>query len=258
MRSSRFRSAAVSITIHTGAIALVLLVSNRFAAQSPVAGRTLAVPLIAPYVPKMPSLNAVGGGGGAHQSAPATAGHLPKIAPRQFVPPTLEIASARPKLAMDMSIEAPDAMPDRQLPNLGDPLARLLSGSGGTGGPLGIGNAKGTGVGNRRGPGAGEGDDITGPVYRAGNGVTGPVLIHSVEPEFSEDARRAKYTGTVTLRADIDEKGHPRNLRLVRRLGMGLDEKAMEAVIQWLFRPGTKDGKAVAVSALIEVSFHLL
>jgi TonB family protein len=85
-----------------------------------------------------------------------------------------------------------------------------------------------------------------------------PVLLHSVEPEFSEEARRAKYTGTVMLRADIDEKGHPRNLRVMHSLGMGLDEKAMDAVIQWLFKPGTKEGKAVAVSAVIEVSFHLL
>jgi len=79
-----------------------------------------------------------------------------------------------------------------------------------------------------------------------------------VEPEFSDEARRAKYSGVVSLRADIDAAGHPRNIRVVHSLGMGLDEKAVQAVTQWVFRPGTKDGKPVAVSALIEVGFHLL
>jgi TonB family protein len=123
-----------------------------------------------------------------------------------------------------------------------------MNNSAGTGGPLGIGNGRGTAI----------GDGLTGTVYRPGNGVTAPVLIHSVEPEFSEEARKAKYSGIVKLHADIDASGHPRNIRVVQSLGMGLDEQAVSAVALWLFRPGTKDGKPVAVSALVEVSFHLL
>jgi TonB family protein len=126
------------------------------------------------------------------------------------------------------------------------------------GGPLGIGNGRGTGIGDRRGPGAGNGDSLTGTVYRPGNGVTAPVLLHSVEPEFTDGARKAKHSGVVKLRADIDVSGRPRNIRVVQSLGMGLDERAIGALAQWLFRPGTKDGKPVAVSALVEVSFHLL
>ena len=140
---------------------------------------------------------------------------------------------------------------------LGDPLARLVNGSAGFGGPLGIGNGPGNGVGDKRGSGAGTGDE-SGRVYRAGGGVTAPVLIHRVEPEFSEEARKAKYSGVVTLHADVDTTGHARNLRVVKSVGMGLDEKAMDAVSRWLFRPGTKDGKPVPVSAVIEVSFRLL
>jgi TonB family protein len=216
-------------------------------------------PPIAPYAPAL-ARGAMGGGGGMHQEKPATAGHLAKIAPRQFVAPTLEVLNLHPKLAMEATIEAPPeaALLDKPLANLGDPLSGFIGSSAGMGGPLGIGNGKGTGVGDRRGPGAGAGDKLTGTVYRPGNGVTRPVLIHSVEPEFSEEARRAKHSGVVLLRTDVDATGHPGNIRVVQSLGMGLDEKAIGAVEQWLFRPGTKDGKPVTVSAMVEVRFQLL
>lgn len=126
------------------------------------------------------------------------------------------------------------------------------------GGPLGIGNGRGTGAGNGAGASSGDGNQGSGTVYRAGNGVTAPILIHRVEPEFSEEARKSKCSGTVVIRAEIDPNGRPRNLRLSRGLGQGLDEKALDAVSQWVFRPGTREGKPVAVSALIEVTFHLL
>jgi TonB family protein len=156
---------------------------------------------------------------------------------------------------MEMGLEAPpDAVAD--LRTFGDPLAQLINGSGGTGGPAGIGNGRGRTLGDGSGPGGG-GVEL-GTVYRVGNGVTQPVLIRRVEPEFSEEARKAKYSGVVQIRADIDTSGHARNLRIVKSVGMGLDEKAVEAVTKWLFRPGTKDGKPVSVSAVIEVSFRLL
>ena len=202
----------------------------------------------------------MGAGGGMRQIIPATAGHLPKIAPRQFVPPNPETPLLKPKLAMEMTIEAPPdaALLDKTIAGFGDPLGTVLNNSAGEGGPLGIGNGPGTGVGNKRGPGAGSGDGLVGAVYRVGNGVTMPVLLHEVEPEFSEEARKAKYSGTVKLQADIDATGHPRNIRVVRSLGMGLDERAVSALERWIFKPGTKGGKPVAVSAYVEVSFHLL
>jgi protein TonB len=208
------------------------------------------------------ALHAPGGGGGQHKDTPATAGHLPKLAPRQFVPPTLELLNQHPKLAMEMTIEAPPetALLDRPLSNLGDPLSRFVNNSAGKGGPLGIGDGPGTGVGNSRGPGGGQGDNGgAGMVYRPGvGGVSAPVLLRKVDPEFSEDARKAKFSGTVSLNVTIDVAGHPRNIRIVRSISMGLDEKAIEAVTQWFFKPGTKDGKPVAVSALVDVMFHLL
>jgi protein TonB len=253
------RSTLVSIAIHVAAIALLLLASNQIA-PAPLRVPAIALtPLPAPFLPH-PAPGKALGGGGMHQQLPATTGHLPKIAARQFVPPILEILNPHPKLAMEMTIEVPPqaALLDRPLPDLGDPLSKFMNGSAGMGGPLGIGNGRGTGIGDRRGSSAGNGDSTTGTVYKPGNGVTAPVLIHCVEPEFSEEARKAKRSGVVKLLADIDASGRPRNIRVVQSLGVGLDERAIGALELWQLKPGTKDGKPVAVSALVEVSFHLL
>ena len=91
-----------------------------------------------------------------------------------------------------------------------------------------------------------------------GNGVSAPVLLFKKEPEYSEEARKAKYQGTVVLAIEVDPSGRAVNPRVVRSLGLGLDEKALEAVRQWKFKPGYKDGKPVTVAATIEVNFRLL
>jgi TonB family protein len=93
---------------------------------------------------------------------------------------------------------------------------------------------------------------------RVGGGVTGPTLIHKVEPAYSEEARHAGVEGTVRLYVQINPEGKAVNMRVLHSLGGGLDEKAMEAVAQWRFNPGMKDGKPVTVEAQIEVNFRLL
>jgi TonB family protein len=97
-----------------------------------------------------------------------------------------------------------------------------------------------------------------GGVYRIGGGVSPPQLIAKVEPEYSEEARKAKFQGTVVLTVVVDEKGNPRDLKVLRPLGLGLDQKAIEAVEKWRFKPGMKDGRPVAVLATVEVNFRLL
>jgi TonB family protein len=89
-------------------------------------------------------------------------------------------------------------------------------------------------------------------------GVSLPVPLYQVEPEYSEEARKAKFQGTVVLEIVIDERGYPTNFKIPNPLGLGLDEKAVEAVRQWRFRPGMKNGKPVAVVARVEVNFRLL
>jgi len=91
-----------------------------------------------------------------------------------------------------------------------------------------------------------------------GGGVSAPVATYKPEPEYSEEARKAKYQGEVWLSVVVDEKGVPQQIKVTRKLGLGLDEKAIEAVSKWRFKPGMKDGKPVAVQATIAVSFHLL
>jgi len=97
-----------------------------------------------------------------------------------------------------------------------------------------------------------------GPVYSsAKEGVKFPQSVYTPEPEFSEQARKARYQGTTILNVVVDKDGNTSRIRLVRPLGMGLDENAMEALKTWRFKPGTYNGQPVAVEINIEVSFNL-
>jgi TonB family protein len=128
----------------------------------------------------------------------------------------------------------------------------------GYGGGIGSGHGGGVGSGSGGGLGPGDGGGFGGGVYKVGNGVTAPVLLYKKEPEYSEEARKAKYQGTVVLEIYVDPSGRAINPRVLRSLGLGLDEKAVEAVRLWKFKPGYKDGKPVTVAAQIEVNFRLL
>jgi TonB family protein len=100
-------------------------------------------------------------------------------------------------------------------------------------------------------------NDFTGPTVRPRNGVTNPVVVSQVPPKYDEQARVAKIEGSVLLSLVVDESGAARNIKVVRSLAPGLDQKAIEAVRQWKFRPGQKDGNPVAVQAQIQVTFRL-
>jgi protein TonB len=83
-------------------------------------------------------------------------------------------------------------------------------------------------------------------------------LIYKEEPEYSDEARKARHEGTVLIDLEVDASGRPVNLRVVRSLGLGLDEKAMAAVSHWKFRPAMAGNRAVTAPARVAVSFHLL
>jgi TonB family protein len=104
-----------------------------------------------------------------------------------------------------------------------------------------------------------EADDSTdiGTIYNVGQRVSAPVLSYSVSPEYTDEARRAKVQGTVIVSIIVDTKGIPRNPQVVRPLGMGLDQKAIEAVMRFRFKPAMKDGMPVPVNLNIEVNFKL-
>jgi TonB family protein len=84
-----------------------------------------------------------------------------------------------------------------------------------------------------------------------------PRPVYTPEPEFSEQARRAKFQGTVVLQIVVNKKGDVVRVRLERALGMGLDQNAMEGVERWRFSPATRNGQPVAVTLNIEVAFNL-
>ena len=103
------------------------------------------------------------------------------------------------------------------------------------------------------------GGDVPEPkVNRFGGGVTAPRVLSKVAPEYSEEARNAKLEGTVRLAIEVWEDGKAHNILVLGTLGMGLDEKAIEAVVQWKFKLGTKDGNPVRVAAEVHVNFKLV
>ena len=112
--------------------------------------------------------------------------------------------------------------------------------------------------GSQSGVAGGVAGDVGAGVYRVGGGVTAPVLLYRKEPEYTEEARRARVSGTVQLYVEIDPSGNPTNIRVLQGPGLGLDERAIEAVRTWKFKPGFKDGNPVTVAANISVSFRLL
>lgn len=260
------KSGMASLIIHGTFIALLFTVFSSKMVQDKIRDTTLVfTPDISPYQPKgpvKPKTAGGGGGGGDRSPLPASKGKLPKISPKQFTPPMAVVNNPNPKLIMDPSIIVPpdQAIPQNNLPNFGDPLAKLGPPSNGIGSGGGIGSGSGGGVGSGRGAGVGpgEGGGIGGGVFRVGGGVTQPQLVYKVEPEYSEEARKAKYSGVVVLYVEVEPGGKARNIRVVKGIGLGLDEKAIEAVAKWRFKPGLKDGRAVTVAATIEVNFRLL
>ena len=201
-----------------------------------------------------------GGGGGDRDKLQASHGSLPKESMEQITPPAVVVRNENPKLTADPSVIVP---PDIKLPTgpqLGDPLSAMLTPpSNGTGSGGGIGNGRGTGVGSGTGAGfgPGEGGGFGNDIFRVGGGVTAPREIYAPDPEYSEQARKAKYQGTVLLWVVIGADGRIHDVHVQRSVGMGLDEKAVDAVRNWRFEPARKDGRAVAVQINIEVNFRL-
>ena len=94
------------------------------------------------------------------------------------------------------------------------------------------------------------------PVYRMGRGVSPPRPLYTPSPEISPEAKEAKYQATVVVMAIVSGGGDVTDAKVVNAAGMGLDERAVEAVRRWKFKPATKDGKPVAVKVTLEVEFH--
>jgi len=189
-----------------------------------------------------------GGGGGSPDKVEAIKGKIPPRMKALDTTPKLE-QPPLPSIDVQNNIVIPD---NPTLPNFGmskSPNVKLASGGNGMG--MGMGNGHGGGYGD------GWGGNIGGGVYQIGGGVSEPKVIYSVDPEFSDEARRAKYQGVVLIALIVDAQGNPQSVHVARALGMGLDEKAMEAVRQFKFKPALREGKPVACYATVEVNFRL-
>lgn len=205
-----------------------------------------------------------GGGGGDHDPLPAPKARLPKLDVQQFTPPQIVLHNAKPKLTAEPSVVVPPQvhLAENNMPNLGNPEAIPMpaappSNGTGSGGGIGAGSGGGVGAGHGAGVGPGSGGGIGGGVYKVGGGISAPKPIDTPDPEYTEEARRAKIQGTCILWLIVDAEGHPRDIRVIRGLGYGLDAKALQTVKQWRFEPARKDGQPVNVQVSVEVGFRL-
>jgi len=231
------------------------------AAPQPKVTVTLIAPDELPALKPAATQVGGGGGGGDRDVLQASKGRLPKLSMTQITPPAAVIRVQNPKLAVEPTIVVPPQvqLASNNMPNLGDPMSHAVLPSNGTGSGSGIGEGSGGGVGKGKGPGfgPGEGGGTGGGIFRVGAGVSPPRVIYQPEPEFSEEARKAKFQGICTLALVVGADGRPSNIRVQSSLGMGLDEKAIEAVRNWKFEPAMKDGHPVPVAIAVEVDFHL-
>jgi TonB family protein len=249
----RLPSWTLSAALHAAALLLLLWLRPaevlRVRPQSFIA---LDVPQVKWHAP--PARQGGGGGGGQQDPLPASRGRLPKAAAFQFTPPTTKPAP-NPILPIEPALlEAPRV--EISALHLGNPFGVPGPPSDGRGSRGGIGDGDNGGVGDKQGPRAGDSPGLGGSYSL--EGITSPIVLRSVEPEFSEEARKARFNGEVVVQITVGEDGRARDPRVLRSAGLGLDEKALQAVTQWLFRPGRRGGRPVPVQATIHVSFRLL
>jgi protein TonB len=251
----------ISIGIHGAIFALVVVLPLflHFSPKTQANTKVDVTPIdLSPYMSKLPAgAQKAGGGGGAndHTLTPPNKGKLPKFKWTQFTPPQIKIENQNPKLAMDPSLLGPPDLkvPSPNMSTFGDPLASALSDS------LGHGNGTGIGSGTGGGLGPGEGGGTGGGAFRAGvNGVGIPICLYCPIPQYSDEARKAKYQGTVVLQVTITTDGRAINISVVKGPGLGLEEKAIEAVKGWKFKPAVgPNGRIVPTIVPIEVTFRL-
>ena len=258
-------SSMIAFVMHGAVIASILWLAAQAHSHGVVPIKTNIMPMtIRPYIPvtaPAPKPMGGGGGGGEHQLVEASKGHLPTVEKiRTIAPQILKIDN--PKLVATPSIDLPHQVniPDNNMPNVGlpqSPQIAVASQGGGSGSGFGEGKGGGIGIGSGGGVGSGIGGGYGGGIMSVGGGVSAPVLLHSVNPEFTDEARQAKLGGIVSIQLIVDAYGNPENIQVIRHLGMGLDAKAIEAVRQYKFKPAMYQGHTVPVRLKVDVDFHL-
>jgi TonB family protein len=256
-----------SVLVHAVALTLLLLPFIIVRMGQPVKAATkVQIVDISPYLSQLTPAAAKkaggGGGGGDRSPTPASKGAIPKFSKTPLAPPMAVIPNPNAQLQVAPNLLGP---PELKLPAMsanmpwGDPNGVIGPASNGPGFGGGIGSGEGGGVGSGKGGGLGpgEGGGVGGGVYSVGGGVSAPIPIYKPEPAYSEEARKAKYQGTVVLWIVVDASGGVTDCKVVKPLGLGLDEKAVETVRTWKFKPALRNGTPVPVRVMVEVSFRL-
>lgn len=247
------RATAASFVIYGLLICLIAWMVNKKVQFAAPVKQIIVTSLTPP--PEMPKMqDRMGGGGGQRGPTPVTKGHLPKFADQQITPPVVKQPLEQPKIKMPeetIEVQKDLHMANNTMPQIGMPNSPLLGASLGSGRGSGIGSGTGSGL------GPGTGGNYGGGLRHVGGGVSAPEVIFKVEPEFSEEARKAKFMGVVTVNLIVDAKGLPQNVHVLRGVGMGLDEKALEAVRQYRFKPAMENGHPVPVQVNVEVNFQI-
>jgi protein TonB len=203
------------------------------------------------------------GSGGERSPIPVTIGVLPPATREQIVAPS---AHTFPNAVMLVppTLEGPEStrVLIGNLENWGDPHSSVRTNSDGSGCCSGMGNNRGTGIGDGAGSGAGlnrDGSGVgNGAIGPPGSGVRAPTCLYCPRPEYSDEARKVRFQGLVEISVVIQADGKTGRIEVLSSPGLGLDEKAIEAVRTWRFNPAIgPNGKPVAVLVPIEVQFQM-
>jgi TonB family protein len=255
-------SRAGSLGLHVAIIAALIYLGFSSRVRTYVTNNLPIVPIsFSPYQPVVQvAKHGGGGGGGTRDLVPPSRGRLPRQTMQVIAPPEVKVVNIKPILPAPQAVMVPPTVHFQQpnLPQFGDPAAVGTVPSNGTGTGGGIGTGFGGGVGPGSGKGIGPGNGWgTGGGEGGVAGITPPQAIYSPDPEYSEEARKAKFQGTVVLWVMIGADGRVHDIKLKSPVGLGLDQKAIDAVKTWRFEPARKNGQPLDVASLIEVNFRL-
>jgi periplasmic protein TonB len=261
---------AIALGVHAGVIILLVVpIFTSFLQPKMLAkNKTLDVtPLdISPYLSKLPAgANKAGGGGGGGDRSPLppTKGKAPRFTWTQLTPPSATIKNPDPKLPAEPTLLGPPDLKvaNPALSNFGDPLAASVNMSNGSGGGGGIGTGEGGGIGSGSGGGLGpgEGGGTGGGAFRAGvNGVGSPSCFYMPNPPYSEEARKAKYSGVVLVDAVVTVDGRVTEPRVIKSPGLGLDDTTVNTMKTWRCKAALgPNGRPVPTRVQFEVNFRL-
>ncbi len=247
------RTVGSALLLHAAALLLIGLGIHSMhpvVTVEPVRMVALLAPVAPPPAP--PKVALMGGGGGQKGPTPVTKGNPPRFAAEQLNPPRVQpLEEAKVTVPVTVDVQKDLKMSKVDVPQFGMPNSPLVGMSMGNGSGGGLGSGRGNGL------GSGSGGNMGGGVRRIGGGVSAPVVLFAPEPEFSEEARKAKVAGNVLVYLQVDTNGNPTHVRVIKGIGMGLDEKAMEAVHKYKFKPAMEDGRPVPVEMNVEVNFQI-